>query len=134
MNQAHFIITHGPSRLRGAISDILAFLIASALLPNSAPADMYQPKVTPGGISPQPWITSFSHRGTNTTLSWYGLAGGYNILMTPTLCPPQWTNVASPLATTYLNSLTMANLPGSQNFFESHQQLRRFGDLQQLPP
>ena len=71
----------------------------------------------PGGISPQPRITSIVRQGTNTTLNWYGLAGGYNVLMTPTLVPGQWTTVASPLATTYANSLTMANLPGSQNFF-----------------
>jgi len=117
MNQAHYLITRGPAGLQRAISGILAFLLGSFLLPSSAPADMYQPTVTPGGISPQPRITGIAHKGTNTTLSWYGLEGSYSVLMTPTLSAPQWTNVATPLATTYLNSVTMANLPGSQNFF-----------------
>jgi len=78
---------------------------------------MYQPQALPGGISPQPCITSITRQGTNTTLSWYGLTGGYNVQVTPMLAPGQWANVASPLATTYASSLTMANLPGSQNFF-----------------
>jgi hypothetical protein len=117
MKQTHLFLARGPSGLRGAASLTLAFLLAGAALAIPVRGDMYQPKVTPGGISPQPWITSVTQQGTNTTLNWYGLAGGYNILMTPTIYPAQWTNVASPLATTYPNSLTMGNLPGHQNFF-----------------
>jgi len=117
MNQTHHLTTHGPVGLRGTTRGILALLLASTLLAVSASADMYQPQALPGGISPQPQITSFAQQGSNTVLSWYGLAGGYNVLMTPTLAPGQWTTVASPLATTYANTLTLANLPGNQNFF-----------------
>jgi hypothetical protein len=83
----------------------------------SAQADMFQPRVTPGGIDPHPWITGLTKQGTNTILSWYGLAGSYNIQMSPSVAHTSWTNVANPLASTYANSLTMANLPGSQNYF-----------------
>jgi hypothetical protein len=113
MNQTHLIIT----RLRGTTSGIVAFLLAVAALPAAASQDMYQPKATPGGISPAPWITSLTRKGTNTTLNWYGLEGSYNVLMTPTIVPAHWTNVANLLATTWANSMTMANLSGSQNFF-----------------
>jgi hypothetical protein len=78
---------------------------------------MYQPRVTPGGISPQPWITGFAPKGTNTMLNWYGLEGSYNVLMSSALYPAQWTNVAGPLATTYANTLVIPTPPGSQHFF-----------------
>ena len=117
MKQTHFFLTRGPSGLHGATRPSLAFLLAAVALTTSARADMYQPRVTPGGISPQPWITSIAQKGTNTTLNWYGLEGGYNVLMSPTICPAQWTNVAGPLATTYANTLTMATPSGGQNFF-----------------
>ena len=117
MNKTHLFITRGPSGLRGSTGRSLACLLASALPAISASVDMYQLQATPGGISPQPRITSLTQQGTNTTLNWYGLEGSYNILMTPTLASPHWTNVASPLASAYLNSLTLANLPGNQNFF-----------------
>jgi hypothetical protein len=117
MNQTHLLTTRGPSGLRATARGIPALLLASAALAASAPADMYHPQALPGGISPQPLITGIARQNTNTILSWYGLTGGYNVLMTPTVVQGQWTNVASPLATTYANRLTMANLPGSQNFF-----------------
>jgi hypothetical protein len=117
MKQTRSSITGRPVGLGRAALGIPASVLAVAVLAIPAFADMYQPQVTPGGISPQPWITSIAKQGTNTTLDWYGLAGSYNVLMTPTLVPGQWTNVASPLATTYSNRVTMANLPGSQNFF-----------------
>jgi hypothetical protein len=117
MNQTHLSIISGPFGLRAATKSALASVLAGAVLAMSAYADMFQPKVTPGGIDPHPWITSITRNGTNTTLNWYGLAGSYNILMTPSLSPTHWTNVATALASTYANSLTMANLAGSQNFF-----------------
>jgi hypothetical protein len=93
-------------------------LLAGAVLAASAATDMYQPRVTPGGISPQPQITGFVKQGTNATLSWYGLEGGYDVLMTPTLVPGQWAPVglSSPLATTYSNQVKIEGLTGNQNF------------------
>jgi hypothetical protein len=117
MNQTHHSIIRRPLGLRGAAKGALASVLAGAVLAMSACADMFQPTVTPGGIDPHPWITSLTLQGTNTTLTWYGLAGSYNLQMTPSLIPALWTNVATPLVSTYANSLTMANLPGSQNFF-----------------
>jgi len=96
---------------------ILALLLAGVIQAIPARADMYQPRVTPGGISPQPWITSLVHQGTNTTLNWYGLEGSYNVLASPGLFPAQWTNLAGPLATTYANTTVLNGLTGSQNFF-----------------
>ena len=116
MKQTHPFLARGLSGLHRTPGRILTLLLTTGMAALSARADMYQPMPTPGGISPQPWITSFAHQGTNTTLSWYGLAGSYNVLMSPTLYPPQWTTVASPLATDYPNSLTLPTTVGSQNF------------------
>ena len=117
MNRTHHSIIRQPLGLRRSAKSVLASVLAGTVLAMSAHADMFQPRVTPGGIAPQPWITSFTQKGTNTTLNWYGLEGSYNILLTPSLAPVSWTNVATVLASTYANGLTMANLPGSQNFF-----------------
>ena len=117
MKQTHLCLAHSRSALQRTPGRILTLLLTTGMMALSARADMYQPRATPGGISPQPWITSFVHQGTNTTLNWYGLAGGYDVLMSPTLYPSQWTTVASPLATDYANSLTLPNTTGSQNFF-----------------
>jgi hypothetical protein len=117
MKEMHPLLTRSPLGPRRATSSVLAFLLTGVLLAVSARGDMYRPQVTPGGISPQPWITSITQKSTNTTLNWYGLEGSYNVLMSPTAVPTHWTNVATPLATTYSNGVKMANLPGNQNFF-----------------
>ena len=110
MNRTHHSIIRQPLGLRRSAKSVLASVLAGAVLAMSAHADMFQPRVTPGGIAPQPWITSFTQKGTNTTLNWYGLEGSYNILLTPSLAPASWTNVATVLASTYANGLTAYTL------------------------
>ena len=73
MNQTHLYIPRSPSGRQRAALGLPALLLAGAVLAASAATDMYQPRVTPGGISPQPQITGFVKQGTNATLSLYGL-------------------------------------------------------------
>ncbi len=101
---------------RAGWSRAVAFLSA-ALLANSLRADMFHPQPRPGGIDPHPTMTSLSRDGTNTTVGWYGLEGGYHLQRSTSVINPNWTNVADTLASDYSWNLTVPTAPGNQGFF-----------------
>ncbi len=93
--------------------------VATVLLFTMKPVaaeDMYQPQAKAGGIDIRPGITSLRNTPTNSTISWYGLKGGYHV--EATAAPGSgWLEVTNALAGTFSNSVTVPRTAGSQGFF-----------------
>jgi hypothetical protein len=96
---------------------LLTALALWGLLTSATGADMYRPLATEGGIDPRATMTSMSKKGTNVTLSWYGLMGKYHALRSPSLTSPSWTTNKDFTAYAYSNSVTIPAGAGSQGFF-----------------
>jgi Cytochrome c554 and c-prime len=111
MNLKSSFTSSSLEQLRIAAACILAALGFSGLAEN-----MYQPKPMPGGINACPSISSLNRSGTNWSLSWYGLRGGYQV-QTAATPASAWVGLTNLLASTFANTLQLPALQGNQNFF-----------------
>ena len=120
MNQTHFSWTRRTLGLRAAARIWVAGLALGALLGASSQADMYRPKLRPGGIDVRPVLVGPPIlNGSNVTLNFEGMEAPYEVQMSPDF--QTWTSNA---ATTtlkwpnYSGRVTVTKVPpGTNQFF-----------------
>jgi len=115
MNPKSSFIRRSPDQLRVAAAIGVAALCL-VLACSGRAENMYQPQPTPGGVDARPTLNSLTRTGTHSSLSWYGLRGGYHVQTSATPASP-WVELTNLLATTFANTLQLPALQSNQNFF-----------------